>query len=877
MILSHIFLITIYGPMHNLFLKLFLVFAVSFLGLFFGSDASAANFSDDQRVFVVLNPSNERNLNTFSSELFSDIEGSASVVLPDRVVIGYVDDAGFSVLAAHPEVQFVSRELVDVNQFSGTVQLYAESWNTLLQDSFGSAESHQNTPARLENDIFIPDSKNELFPSAGGPGFSFSAPHGAGYYDTSEYMIGSVSVGLILTESNGAIDANTEDWTSGEESHVIAEAVGGLNWWVARNNELFSTPLTFTLNVFTGVPTSYEPISRSGNGLVNLWGPEALANLGFTTTQGGANKFYYRAYQLINDMRDGDDTDWGFLAFVADDSNDANNMFSDGTFAFALLGGPATQLTYGNDGWGPSRFDEVFAHEIAHIFYANDQYFSAARDCTNRTGYFYIENQNSEYNKNGGGCALDQHSLMRSESAIPLSNERLDVYAQEQIGWKDSDGDGYPDVVDQDPKLDVVSNNSNVTNSPTISGSISLGTAKNINEYTIGAVHGIFNFPRHDISVDRFSSAYYQLDNGEKKPLSVTSDGEIDFNISFSNITDGSHNLNFYLETAMMPGVRVMTYQFDVGVVQRLIVAASGTGQQPFVRTFGYLGDQRSEFLAYAETYRGGVEVATGDLDGDGRDEIITGTKDGGGPHIRVFDQQGNLKFGSGFFAYSKNFRGGVRVGAGDLDGDGVDEIIAGAGDGGGPHVRVFDARGNLKFSPGFFAYTPDFGGGVYVSAGDVNNDGKDEIITGPGNGGGPQVRVFTRFGESIDQFFAYAENFRGGVLVDAHDLDGDGVAEIIAGSGFTGGPQVRTFRSDGSLIFTPGFFAYNDSFRGGVFVSGYDLNADGRSEIITGTGFSGGPHIRIFTRYGVPYLTPGFFAENDSLRSGIAVSAGLF
>ncbi|MDD5715153.1 MAG: hypothetical protein PHF98_00425, partial [Patescibacteria group bacterium] len=93
---------------------------------------------------------------------------------------------------------------------------------------------------------------------------------------------------------------------------------------------------------------------------------------------------------------------------------------------------------------------------------------------------------------------------------------------------------------------------------------------------------------------------------------------------------------------------------------------------------------------------------------------------------------------------------------------DGVDEIIAGAGNGGGPHVRIFKRDGTLLNQ--FFAYAESFRGGVNVAAGDINGDGVDEIIAGAGNGGGPHVRIFKRDGTLLNQFFAYAESFRGGV-----------------------------------------------------------------------------------------------------------------
>ena len=244
------------------------------------------------------------------------------------------------------------------------------------------------------------------------------------------------------------------------------------------------------------------------------------------------------------------------------------------------------------------------------------------------------------------------------------------------------------------------------------------------------------------------------------------------------------------------------------------IITGAGQNGGPHVRIINTQGSVQSQFFAYAESFRGGVNVAAGDVNGDGTDEIIAGAGNGGGPHVRIFDQHGNLL--SQFFAYAESFRGGVNVASGDVNGDGTDEIIAGAGNGGGPHVRIFDQHGNLLSQ--FFAYAESFRGGVNVAVGDFDNNGVDEIVTGAGNTGGPHVRVFNYSGVRQSQFFAYAESFRGGVNVAAGDVNGDGTDEIIAGAGYTGGPHVRIFGESGNLLSQ--FFAYAESFRGGVNVA---------------------------------------------------------
>src|SRR5262249_55633731 len=118
-------------------------------------------------------------------------------------------------------------------------------------------------------------------------------------------------------------------------------------------------------------------------------------------------------------------------------------------------------------------------------------------------------------------------------------------------------------------------------------------------------------------------------------------------------------------------------------------------------------------FFAYAPQFTAGVFVAAGDVNGDGKADIITGVGPGGGPHVKVFDGT-NLTELRSFFAFDPLFTGGVRVAAADVNGDGKADIVAGAGPGGGPHVRVFSGT-NLAELKSFFAFDIGFAGGVFV------------------------------------------------------------------------------------------------------------------------------------------------------------------
>ncbi len=221
-------------------------------------------------------------------------------------------------------------------------------------------------------------------------------------------------------------------------------------------------------------------------------------------------------------------------------------------------------------------------------------------------------------------------------------------------------------------------------------------------------------------------------------------------------------------------GERMIEIDIDFDGKRETIVA-----DESRIRIYEDNGSLHASFYPYESHYDKGINFTVADIEGDGSMEIITGTENGGGPHVRIFNKDGVL-INPGFFAYASNFRGGVDVAVGDLNGDGYQEIICGAGFGGGPHIRVFNKDGKL-INPGFFAYNEHFRGGVNVAVGDIDQDGIDEIISGAGKSGGPHVRVFDQDGNMYAQFFAFDASGRTGVEVASADLDGDGRDEIIA------------------------------------------------------------------------------------------------
>ncbi|HXD89405.1 MAG TPA: FG-GAP-like repeat-containing protein [Urbifossiella sp.] len=209
--------------------------------------------------------------------------------------------------------------------------------------------------------------------------------------------------------------------------------------------------------------------------------------------------------------------------------------------------------------------------------------------------------------------------------------------------------------------------------------------------------------------------------------------------------------------------------------------------------------------------FSGGVFIAAGDVDRDGKAELAVSADVGGGPRVTVYKvQNGTLVDERDFIAFgSPGFRGGSRVAMADVNHDGIADLIVGAGIGGGPRVSIYNGNsllsGNLvSLVPDFFALDPNLRSGVYVTAADVNGDGYADVIYSTGDSGGPRIRVVSGLellqnpGANVAalpplaDFFALDPNDRQGIRVAARDINGDGKAELIIGSGSKTNAEVR-------------------------------------------------------------------------------------
>jgi hypothetical protein len=301
-------------------------------------------------------------------------------------------------------------------------------------------------------------------------------------------------------------------------------------------------------------------------------------------------------------------------------------------------------------------------------------------------------------------------------------------------------------------------------------------------------------------------------------------------------------------------------YQVPAAGIPRYAVGA-GPGGEPRVNVYDSTGALVRSFLAYDASFRGGVHVASRDVNGDGIADVITGPGFGGGPDVRIFDGDTG-KLVSEFLAFEPAFRGGVNVASAFLNSDKFADIIVGAGNTGGPRVKVYDGQTGNVLSD-FFAYDPNFRGGVSVTGKDYTEQlvaGNYQyingaVITGAGPGGGPHVRYFGavgQFGYVADGFgfLAYDAAFRGGINVAVFSRPGEfrgpySLPDPVVVAPISGmGPNVRIFGDPSQPSAFREFQAYDPRFLGGVAVAVVPIGQYGFGVLVTGAGPGGGPHV---------------------------------
>jgi len=300
------------------------------------------------------------------------------------------------------------------------------------------------------------------------------------------------------------------------------------------------------------------------------------------------------------------------------------------------------------------------------------------------------------------------------------------------------------------------------------------------------------------------------------------------------------------------------------GYEAKWLAFASGAGGSPMVFEVTKDGALLTSFLAYPEEFLGGVRIAVADTDGDKNAEIVTGAGPGGGPQVRVFDPDGKVL--SQFFAFEENNRSGIFVTTGDINGDGLQEIIVSQDAGGTGQIRYFTRDGKLL---GFFSPFERTAEAVHVAAGNLDEDVADELVVSTGGEKEAIVRVYEGTGKYVRTLDQPTGLQTGERFVSVGDVDQDGTNDIVVS--FGRGSVSHVFVHNAFGVLQQSFIAYPLDFLGGVQTVVGDVDQNGESEIYVIPVSQGGPHVRVFNKSSD--VIGGFFVGDESSRSGGSIA----
>ena len=265
--------------------------------------------------------------------------------------------------------------------------------------------------------------------------------------------------------------------------------------------------------------------------------------------------------------------------------------------------------------------------------------------------------------------------------------------------------------------------------------------------------------------------------------------------------------------------------------------------------------------------YTGRLAVALGAVNSDGVRDFAVAEGAGAPAPVKILDGKSGRTLSS-YRPFPRAFRGGAAVALGDVNGDGRADLVVGSGPGLRAQVKVYDAA-TRKLLASFSPFR-SFRGGVSVAVGDVNGDGKADVIVGSGRGMPARIEVFgATSGTPVESLSPFTRSFHGGVTVAAAPAGGEANVVVASGPGMTA--VLRAF-AYGRRTPLWSIDAFSPTLTGGAVVAAGTLASGEGPELVVGAGPGGGAQVKVLDA-ATHHLLATFLAAPGS--PPLAVAAG--